>query len=160
MKSVGTKHLRNMKININHVYNHWNNCWDILYVFISLAPGICASNFNRTIFRLFTHKTRLDLRCEIALRWIPQYIINDKSKLVQVIAWCREATNHYLVNFDLDLCRYIVLQDNNEKLIGILNEGVSKMCRIISLYLRPCANNVCTHRDVRMYYIYFKLVSI
>ena len=30
------------------------------------------------------------------LRWTPQDLIDDKSTLVQVMAWCRQATSHYL----------------------------------------------------------------
>ena len=30
------------------------------------------------------------------LRWLPQDFTNDKSTLVQVMAWCRQATSHYL----------------------------------------------------------------
>ena len=33
---------------------------------------------------------------EIALRWMPLDLTNDKSTLVQVMAWCRQATSHYL----------------------------------------------------------------
>ena len=33
---------------------------------------------------------------EIALRWMSQDFTDDKSTLVQVMAWCREATSHYL----------------------------------------------------------------
>ena len=33
---------------------------------------------------------------EIALRWMPLDLIDDKSALVQVMAWCRQATSHYL----------------------------------------------------------------
>ena len=33
---------------------------------------------------------------EIALRWMPQYMFDDKSTLVQVMAWCCQATSHYL----------------------------------------------------------------
>ena len=33
---------------------------------------------------------------EIALRWMPQDLTDDKSTLVQVMAWCRQATSHYL----------------------------------------------------------------
>ena len=36
------------------------------------------------------------LHYEIALRWMPQTITNKKSTLVQVMAWCRQATSHYL----------------------------------------------------------------
>ena len=35
-------------------------------------------------------------RCEIALCWMPQNFINGKSTLVQVMAWCHQATSHYL----------------------------------------------------------------
>ena len=31
-----------------------------------------------------------------ALRWIPWDLTDDKSTLVQVIAWCHQATSHYL----------------------------------------------------------------
>ena len=33
---------------------------------------------------------------EIALRWISMNPADDKSALVQVMAWCRQATSHYL----------------------------------------------------------------
>ena len=33
---------------------------------------------------------------EIALRWMPLDLTGDKSKLVQVMAWCLQATSHYL----------------------------------------------------------------
>ena len=31
-----------------------------------------------------------------ALWWMPQDVTDDKSTLVQVMAWCRQATSHYL----------------------------------------------------------------
>ena len=30
------------------------------------------------------------------LRWMPQDLIDDKSTLLQVMAWCHQATSHYL----------------------------------------------------------------
>ena len=30
------------------------------------------------------------------LRWMPHDLTDDKSTLVQVMAWCRQATSHYL----------------------------------------------------------------
>ena len=33
---------------------------------------------------------------EIAIRWMLPELTDDKSTLVQVMAWCRQATNHYL----------------------------------------------------------------
>ena len=34
--------------------------------------------------------------CEIALRWFSLDLIHDKSTLVQIMAWCHQATSHYL----------------------------------------------------------------
>ena len=31
-----------------------------------------------------------------AHRWMPQNLTDDKSALVEVMAWCRQATSHYL----------------------------------------------------------------
>ena len=36
------------------------------------------------------------ISCKIALRWIPLDLANDKSTLVQLMAWCRQATSHSL----------------------------------------------------------------
>ena len=36
---------------------------------------------------------------EIALRWMPLDLTDDKSTLVQVMAWCRQATSHYLSQY-------------------------------------------------------------
>ena len=33
---------------------------------------------------------------EIALRWMPLDLTDDKPTLIQVMAWCRQATSHYL----------------------------------------------------------------
>ena len=39
---------------------------------------------------------RYGISYEIALRWIPLDLTDDKSTLVQVMAWCCQATSHYL----------------------------------------------------------------
>ena len=36
------------------------------------------------------------ISCKIALSWMPLDLTDDKSTLVQVTAWCRQATSHYL----------------------------------------------------------------
>ena len=36
------------------------------------------------------------ISCEIALRWMQLDLTDDKSTLVQVMAWCCQATSHYL----------------------------------------------------------------
>ena len=43
-----------------------------------------------------------------ALRWMPQDLTDDKSALLQVMAWCHQAASHYLqVNVDPILCHHI-----------------------------------------------------
>ena len=36
------------------------------------------------------------ISCELALRWMSLDLTDDKSTLVQVMAWCCQATSHYL----------------------------------------------------------------
>ena len=38
----------------------------------------------------------LSISHKIALRWMPLDLSDDKSTLVQVMAWCHQATSHYL----------------------------------------------------------------
>ena len=57
---------------------------------------IWGNNFKSVIFE---HLLRIDLMntsCEIALEWMPGNMFDDKSTLVEVMAWCRQATSHYL----------------------------------------------------------------
>ena len=39
------------------------------------------------------------ISCEISFRWLPPDLTDDKSTLVQVMTWCRQATSHYLGQF-------------------------------------------------------------
>ena len=64
--------------------------------FNSLAPGRCGRNFKFIIFKSIPWT---DISCaawKIVVRWIPQNSIDYKSTLVQVMAWCRQATSHCL----------------------------------------------------------------
>ena len=62
----------------------------------SLAPGIFEQNVRWIIFKLILVIDSWCVSCEIALRWISLDLTDDKSTLVQVMAWCRQATSHYL----------------------------------------------------------------
>ena len=55
-----------------------------------------GTNFKSIFFKLIMQQTSLDTRCEIALSWLPEKLTKEKSTLVEVIAWCRQATSHYL----------------------------------------------------------------
>ena len=48
---------------------------------------------------------------------MPLDLTDDKSTLVQVMAWCRQATKQQAItwaNVDLDLCRHMVSLGHNE----------------------------------------------
>ena len=52
--------------------------------------------------------------CEIALRWMPQYLINEKSILFR--QWLGAVRQQAITwtNIDLDLCHHMASQDHNE----------------------------------------------
>ena len=65
-------------------------------LFNSLARGRFQFNFRKVIFQANLLNGGWSISYEIALRWMPQDLTDDKSALVKVMAWCRQATSHYL----------------------------------------------------------------
>ena len=62
----------------------------------SLAPGKFKWNFRHVIFKHILVIDGWGSSCEIALIWIWLNFTDDQSTLVQVMAWCHQATSHYL----------------------------------------------------------------
>ena len=62
----------------------------------SLAPGRFQFNFRLVIFKLTLVNGSWSISYEIALRWMPLDLTDDKSTIVQVMACCHQATSHYL----------------------------------------------------------------
>ena len=62
----------------------------------SLAPGKLERIFRHVIFKQILAIDSWGISCEIALIWMSLDFTDDQSILVQVIAWCRQATSHYL----------------------------------------------------------------
>ena len=62
----------------------------------SLAPGKFARNFRQVIFKQILVTDGWGISCEIALIWKSLGFTDDQSTLVQVMAWCCQATSHYL----------------------------------------------------------------
>ena len=48
------------------------------------------------IFKLVSRINILSISCDTALKWMPHELTNYLLTLVQVMAWCRQATSHYL----------------------------------------------------------------
>ena len=62
----------------------------------SLAPGKFEWNFIHVIFKQILVIDGWGICCEIALIWMSLDFTDDQSTLVQVMAWCGQATSHYL----------------------------------------------------------------
>ena len=62
----------------------------------SLAPGKFKWNFRYVIFKLILVIDGWGISCEIVLIWMSLDYTDDQSTLVQVMAWCHQATRHYL----------------------------------------------------------------
>ena len=62
----------------------------------SLAPGKFEWNFRHVIFKEILVIDGWGISCEIALIWMSLDFTDDQSTLVQVMAWCHQATSHYL----------------------------------------------------------------
>ena len=76
-----------------HKAGYWTTC----PVWInSLTPGRFQFHFRKVIFKLTLVNDGRGISYEIALRWMPQDLTDDESTLVQVMAWCRQASSHYL----------------------------------------------------------------
>ena len=58
----------------------------------------CGSGFKSVIFKPILFYRLISGAFPAAPNWMPQDLINDhdRSTFVQVIAWCRHATSHYL----------------------------------------------------------------
>ena len=62
----------------------------------SFAPGKFEWNFRYEIFKQILVIYGWGISCEIALIWMSLDFVDDRSTLVQVMAWRRQATSHYL----------------------------------------------------------------
>ena len=70
----------------------------ILGIFIlvnSSTPGSFWWNWREVIFKLILVIYGWGICCEIALRWLSLHFTDGKVTLVQVMAWCHQATSHY-----------------------------------------------------------------
>ena len=61
-----------------------------------LTPGRYEWQFKNAIFNPVLLYGTLRSSHDDAFRWMLQDFNDDKSTLVQVMAWCRQATSHYL----------------------------------------------------------------
>ena len=62
----------------------------------SLAPGRYGSTSKIVISKQMSWIKFQRAYYEIALRWMPENTFDGKSTLCQIMAWCHQATSHYL----------------------------------------------------------------
>ena len=74
----------------------WHNVAQCIGMLYSLAPRRIQRNFREVIFQLILVIDSWSFSCKIILKLMPMDLTDGKSTLVQVMAWCRQATSHYL----------------------------------------------------------------
>ena len=68
---------------------------------------------------------------EIALRWMPLDFTDVQSTLAQVMAWCCQATSHYLSQcFNQDLCRQMASLGLSELSLSVQSVGGGRGCEV------------------------------
>ena len=74
----------------------WGKNLQQMQLFNSLVPGRLKWDISWVIFKPILVINGLGVSREIALRWMSYDFTDHKSTLVQVMAWCRQATSHDL----------------------------------------------------------------
>ena len=138
--------------------------WE-LSVFNSLAPGKFEWNFRHVIFKQISLIDGWGISGEIALIWMSLDFTDDQSRLVQVMAWCHQATSHYLSQYwpksllpygvtrpqwvNLVHLSLLLLDQNanyhtptNEVEEGLLASLCLSICPFICLYIPPCVKEI------------------
>ena len=91
--------------------------------FNSLTPERFGYDYKNVIFSLALQTGIFRSFYDNVIRWMPQDLTDDKSTLVQVMAWCRQATSYYLsqcwprsmltqIYADPDLCHHMHAGDS------------------------------------------------
>ena len=94
----------------------WQECFDtqIWHSINSLYPKRYQSNFNCAILQVVVMVIILSIYSEVALKWIPDEFTDDKLTLVQVMAWCHQATSQYLSQYwPKSILKYGITQSHN-----------------------------------------------
>ena len=102
-----------------------NSGWT-LHQINSLAPGRFQINFRHVIFKLTLVNGGWGIYYEISLRWMPD-LTDDKSTLVQVMAWCRQANKWHYFHLHIHKC--------SESLLAITSSDSEMPYRIVDRHL-------------------------
>ena len=115
--------------------------------FNSLAPGKFEWNFRLIIFIQILVIDRWGISCETALIWMSLDFTDDRSTLIQVMAWCHQATSYYLSQcWPRSLSPYGVTRPESVN----VNKSLPSL---FSLYLR---RKLC----MKIFHFFFKLLNL
>ena len=125
-----------------HYVTHKRRIISILCEFNSLAPGWFEWNFDKSVLKLILVTAALGIFCETTLRWMSLDLTDDKSILVQVMAWCHQATSHYLSQrWPRSLTPYDVTRPQWLKDVFFYHCKYHIVCNV--LHNSQCLNNPC-----------------
>ena len=86
-----------------HLWNCKKSQGTLSVTYLALVSQRVRGKIHKTpsgdvvmILRLTVKNISWITHCEIALHWMPQNLTYYQSTLIQVMAWCRQATSHYL----------------------------------------------------------------
>ena len=112
--------------------------------FNSLAPGRSECYSKNVIFILVLLIGIFRSSHDNTLRWMPEDLTDDKSTLVLVMAWCRQATSHYLSQCWLSsLSPYGVarpqwVKDYKDILVCVLTQEQQYMLLVVHSQCNAC----------------------
>ena len=135
--------------------------WESDFLFISLAPGKFEWNLRYLIFKWISVIDGWGISCEIALIWMSLDWTDDQSTLVQVMAWCCQATSHYLSQCWLrSLSPYGVTRPQWVKYCIKLKHSNEKYCICLWWYWRIFYIKSCDSQHEKYLCVYWMWVSI
>ena len=70
--------------------------WNVVCLLTHWPLGDFNLILGPVIFKLILVNGGWGISYQIALRWMPLDLTDDESTLIQVMAWCHQATSHYL----------------------------------------------------------------
>ena len=88
----------------------WGKCFCVKTKSCHQLTHWPLGDLNRILIKQFSW----GIFCETTPSWMSLDLADNKSTLVQVMAWCRQATSHYLSQVDPDLCHHMASLGSSE----------------------------------------------
>ena len=107
-----------------------------------LVPGRFRRNFRKVIFQLVLVIDGWRISCKTVLKWMPMDLTDGKPTLVQVMAWCRQATSHNLSQcWPRSLSPYGVIRPQWFNMANLVHQRLAKKT---TLFRNICFNQTYT----------------